>query len=203
MMAERSAVPSVARSATRGTEVERSPDGAIGRGRPDPSVLIELGPRPKTARRSAPGFRSAARAARRPRSGRGWGRGTRLPAAPGSGFRSAARAARRPRSGRGWGRGTRLPAAPGSGFRSAARAARRPRSGRGWGRGTRLPAAPGSGIETPLRAVGGARRRVPIRLIPLVKGGNPLSHFPPKSPAANRRLAAICSCAQSAMRRPS
>ena len=157
----------------------------------EPSVLIGLGPRPETARRFAPGFRSAARAARRPRSGRGWGRGTRLPAAPGSGFRSAARAARRPRSGRGWGRGTRLPAAPGSGFRSAARAARRPRSGRGWGRGTRLPAAPGSGIGTPLCTFG-ARRRVPIRLLLIVKGGNPLSRFPPKSPAANRRFAAIC-----------
>ena len=102
----------------------------------------------RAARRFALGFRSAARAARRPRSGRCWGRGTRLPAAPGSGFRSAATAARRPRSGRGWGRGTRLPAAPGSGFRSAATAARRPRSGRGWSRGTRLPAAPGSGFRS-------------------------------------------------------
>ena len=47
------------------------------------------------------------------------------------------------------------------------------------------------GIETPLRAFG-AQRRVPIRLLLIVKGGNPLSHFPPKSPAANRRFAAIC-----------
>ena len=37
-------------------------------------------------RRFALAFRSAARAARRARSGRGWGRGTRLPAAPGSGI---------------------------------------------------------------------------------------------------------------------
>ena len=28
-----------------------------------------------------------------------------------------------------------------------------------------------------------------------MKGGNPLSHFPPKSPAANLRFAAICFCA--------
>ena len=48
--------------------------------------LIEAEPPSRTARRFAPGFRSAARAARRPRSRRGWGRGTRLPAAPGSGI---------------------------------------------------------------------------------------------------------------------
>ena len=46
----------------------------------------------RTARRFAPGFRSAARAARRPRSGRGWGRGTRLPTAPGSGIGTPLRA---------------------------------------------------------------------------------------------------------------
>ena len=86
-------------------------------------------------------------------------------------------------------------------FRSAARAARRPRSRRGWGRGTRLPAPPGSGIETPLRACG-ARRRVPIRRNRIVKGGNPLSRFPPKSPAANLRFAAICFSPRSAVCRP-
>ena len=53
------------------------------------SGLITLGPRPGTARRFAPRFRSAAGAARRPRSGSGWGRGTRLPAAPGSGIETS------------------------------------------------------------------------------------------------------------------
>ncbi len=45
-------------------------------------------------------------------------------------------------------------------------------------------------IETPLRAFG-ALRRVPIGPYRLVKGGHPLSHFPPKSLAANQRFAAI------------
>ena len=47
---------------------------------------IRQRPRPGTARRFAPDFRSAAGAARRPRSRRVGGRGTRLPTAPGSGI---------------------------------------------------------------------------------------------------------------------
>ncbi len=156
----------------RASEVRREPHG-------DPGAGVGGVGGPDSQPPPGSGFRSAARAARRPRSGSGWGRGTRLPAAPGSGFRSAARAARRPRSGSGWGRGTRLPAAPGSGFRSAARAARRPRSGSGWGRGTRLPAAPGSGIATPSRA---SARFGEFRFVvhSCERGaGAPLSHFPP------------------------
>ena len=54
------------------------------------------------ARRCAPSFRSAARAARRPRSRRGWGRGTRLPAAPGSGIETSLRAKRATASSDSW-----------------------------------------------------------------------------------------------------
>ena len=44
--------------------------------------VLNSAPRARTARRCAPGFRSAAGAARRPRSRRGWCRETRLPATP-------------------------------------------------------------------------------------------------------------------------
>ena len=56
-----------------------------------PTGIVDA-PRFRAARRCAPSFRSAARAARRPRSRRGWSRGTRLPAAPGSGIETSSRA---------------------------------------------------------------------------------------------------------------
>ena len=55
-----------------------------------PRSIRQVGRVPQgVVQRFAPAFRSAARAARRPRSGRGWGRGTRLPAAPGSGIETS------------------------------------------------------------------------------------------------------------------
>ena len=58
-------------------------------------------------------------------------------------------------------------------------------------RESKLPCAP-------LAARGGEFRLV----VTDCERGCPLSHFPPKSPAANLRFAAICFLAQSAVRRP-
>ena len=67
----------------------RSREGAVARMFPG-DVMGTSGEAPSRDRPALrAGFRSAAGAARRARSGRGWGRGTRLPTAPGSGNRNS------------------------------------------------------------------------------------------------------------------